>query len=385
MKHAQVHITGIGSVSSFGPIKGTIPQKSGEPRAITSWPTLGLRKAFLVEPFVASAVIPGLKTRRLDRLSIWALVASSLALQDAGFKTQSEDLSRGGVVFGTGFGPLELTGAFCTSAAEYGCSRADAIVFPETLDNTAACHVAKAFGIRGPNITLSCRGISGEAAIIRAASILECGEADFIVVMAGDTLVRALFEYYERTGILASDCYAVETGKLGVHLHLRGFIPGEGLAAFVMETGNRYLDRGAKSYGRYLNGLMGGDLTATPFSWGHDSNTVVDLINEALDSANPSDVRLVVGSANGSSSLDLMEMQSIEKVFGTGTVEVIAPKKHLGEFDGNALLRLAMAFSRIQQCPDTENRSGINRSNLLLLLGASTGGGRAAVTFALAK
>jgi len=90
----------------------------------------GVVQAFLVEPFVASKVVPGLKTRRLDRLSIWALVASSLALQDARIEPGNEILTKAAVVFGTGFGPLDLTAAFCASASEYGCAKADAIVFP---------------------------------------------------------------------------------------------------------------------------------------------------------------------------------------------------------------------------------------------------------------
>ncbi len=64
-------ITGIGSVSPFGPLAGLIPPRSLEPRAIP-WATGGLRRAFLVDPFRAADVVPGLKTRRLDRLSAWA-------------------------------------------------------------------------------------------------------------------------------------------------------------------------------------------------------------------------------------------------------------------------------------------------------------------------
>ncbi len=55
-----------------------------EPSVITAWPTAGVRRAFLVKPFRPASVVPGLKTRRLDRLPAWALVASALAIKDAG-------------------------------------------------------------------------------------------------------------------------------------------------------------------------------------------------------------------------------------------------------------------------------------------------------------
>ena len=55
-----------------------------------------------MKPFRPASVVPGLKTRRLDRLSAWAMVASSLAIQDAGIDLSQVDRSRVAVVFGTG-------------------------------------------------------------------------------------------------------------------------------------------------------------------------------------------------------------------------------------------------------------------------------------------
>lgn len=376
-----VRITGIGSISAFGPIKGLIHQPQCPLRAIKGWPTRGLRNAYLAEPFLPSAVVPGLKTRRLDRLSVWALVASALALQDAQVDPATVIHSRCGVIFGTGFGPTDLTGAFCSSAADNGCSKADAIVFPETLDNSAACHVARNFGFKGPNITVTCRGVSGEAAIIQAAAILESGEADLVITIGGDVLVQALYDYYESTGVLAPACFDAGATEGGESRRRDGFVPGEGLAAFVMESGSRYLERRAGSYGRFRSGVMGADPTALPFSWGHDRKTIVDLISRALEPASPEDVGTVVAAGNGSASLDAVESESIREVFGhPGSVNVVAPKQQLGEFDGNAHMRLTLAFSALQR---SAQAGAASKGKLALLLGASTGGGRAALTFEL--
>src|SRR6204780_1896086 len=97
-------ITGIGSVSPFGPLAGLIPACVLEPESITAWPTAGLRRAFLVKPFRPASAVPGLKTRRVVLLSALAMVASSLAIQDAGVDLSQMDRSRVPVVFGTGFG-----------------------------------------------------------------------------------------------------------------------------------------------------------------------------------------------------------------------------------------------------------------------------------------
>jgi len=169
-------ITGIGSVSPYGPLGGLIQPRSLEPESITAWTTAGLRRAFVMKPFRPANVVPGLKTRRLDRLSAWALVASSLAIQDAGIDLSSMDRSRIAVVFGTGFGCAELTEAFYQSAAVNGWGGTDPSPFPEGLANAPASHVALWHGLRGPNITVGSKGLAGESALIQAASLLRYGQ-----------------------------------------------------------------------------------------------------------------------------------------------------------------------------------------------------------------
>jgi len=55
-----------------------------EPEPIAACRTPHMRRAYQVQAFHPAKLVPGVKTRRLDRLSCWALVAASLALQDAG-------------------------------------------------------------------------------------------------------------------------------------------------------------------------------------------------------------------------------------------------------------------------------------------------------------
>ena len=148
-------------------------------------------------------MVPGLKTRRLDCLSAWALVASSLAIQDAGIDLSKLDRSRVAVVFGTGFGCAELTEAFCQSAAANGWRGTDPSPFPEGLANAPASHVALWHGLRGPNITVGSKGFAGETALIQAATLLRHGQADLAIVLAGDTLTRTVYEWYEAAGLLA--------------------------------------------------------------------------------------------------------------------------------------------------------------------------------------
>ena len=234
MNSPSVPITGIGSVSPYGPLAGLIQQGPLEPTDVTAWTSAGQRRAFLVPPFRPATVVPGLKTRRLDRLSAWALVASSLALQDAGVDLNLVDRSRVAVFFATAFGCVELTEAFYLSAAANGWNGTDPITFPETLASAPASHVSMFHGLRGPNITVSNKYFGGESAILQATCLLRQGQADLAIVLAGDALSRSLYSWYEEAGLLSPACYnshpVSESG---------GFIPGEGVAAVVLEPSAR--------------------------------------------------------------------------------------------------------------------------------------------------
>jgi Beta-ketoacyl synthase, N-terminal domain len=246
-----VTITGIGSVSPYGPLAGLIPQRPLEPSAITAWTSHGLRRAFLVQPFRPASVVPGLKTRRLDRLSAWALVASSLAIKDAGIDLNRVDRSRVAVVLATAFGCVELTEAFYLSAAANGWSGTDPSTFPETLASAPASHVSLFHGLRGPNVTASNKYFAGETALIQAASLLRHGQADLAIVLAGDALAQTLYSWYEVAGLLSPACYNSDPLP-----DAGGFIPSEGIAALVMEPSGRgdVVRSDARSYAKIRSG-----------------------------------------------------------------------------------------------------------------------------------
>ncbi len=140
-------------------------------------------------------------------MSAWALVASSLAIKDAGIDLNQVDRSRVAVVFATAFGCVELTEAFYLSAAANGWNGTDPTTFPETLPSAPASHVSMFHGLRGPNVTVSNKHFAGENALIQAASLLRHGQADLAIVLAGDALAQTLYSWYEVAGLLSPACY----------------------------------------------------------------------------------------------------------------------------------------------------------------------------------
>jgi 3-oxoacyl-(acyl-carrier-protein) synthase len=342
-------ITGIGSVSPYGPLAGLIPPCEFEPKAITAWPTAGLRRAFLVKPFRPSDVVPGLKTRRLDRLSAWALVASSLAIQDAGIDLSQVDRSRVAVVFGTGFGCAELTEAFYQSAAVNGWSGTDPSPFPEGLANAPASHVALWHGLRGPNITVGAMGFAGESALIQAASLLRHGQADLAIVLAGDTLTRAVYEWYEAADLLSPACYNAKPLPEGA-----GFVPSEGIVALVLEPAGR---RDMRSYAHFSAGRCAA------------GGKTVESIQHMLNGSVPS---LTICAGNGAPCAPSSTGILAREISGPGAAIVEVRAVAAGLADAGALLHLILALSSRP------------RSGQALLLGTSGDSGFAALLLELA-
>jgi 3-oxoacyl-(acyl-carrier-protein) synthase len=348
MKPDAPVLTGFGSVTPYGALAGLISTVSPEPSTITAWTTPELRRAFLVEPFRPASIVPGLKTRRLDRLSVWAVVASSLALRDAGIDLAKMDRSRIAVFFATGFGCVELTESFYRSAATHGWAETDPILFPETLSNAPAGHVALFHDLRGPNVTIGSQGFAAESALLQASSLLRHGQADLAIVLAGDTLTQAVYEWYETAHLLSSTCFSKELLPPA-----GGLIPSEGVVAMVLEPTGR---QGARPYAALGEGRWAAS--------GDAQSVVRRLLGDALPS-------FIICSGNGGPCASSHSTCSARELVGGNATILPAQPIATGIGDAGALLHLLLALSK---------RPGTGDA---LLLATSAGGGFAALRLEL--
>jgi 3-oxoacyl-(acyl-carrier-protein) synthase len=261
----MIAISGLGSIGPRGPLAGPCAGAPPEPSPITAWPADAAARAYLTPAFRAVEVIPGVNTRRIDRLSTWCLAASAIALRDAGVDLASRDRPRVAVVAATGLGCLDLTEAYFRSALEHGWEQTDPILFPETLGNAPAGHIARAFGISGPNITIGNQGGAGETALVTAVSLLRHGQAELAVVLAGDTLTRPRYDWYAARGLLDR------------------LIPSEGVAAAVLQA-----EGSDRKRGRVIEAAWrgGGDMPLVdPIADGLGSTGAIFRLQTALGSA----------------------------------------------------------------------------------------------------
>ena len=377
MTGGDVLLTGFASITGLGPSRGLpAPGVSAPLQPMTRWATPGPRQACLVPAFRPGEVVPGLRTRRIDRLSAWALVGSALALQDAGLDLAAVDGERIAVVWGTSFGCLDLTGEFLGSLAT-SAAQADPILFPETLANLPASHVAKHFGLRGPNITISAGRLSGEAALIEAVSLLRTGAADRAVVVAGDTLTRSLYEWYEAAGALSSACTGGEaTASRGECLPL---VPGEGLVACVIETAESVAAAARRAHGRYRAGWMGGGEPPGDMEW---ARSIEERVGRLIDTEARPDLVVIPRAADSVDVPSPVGPAAVPPAAGTaGEHEAsrsrFVPAPEFGEFGGAGLMSLGVALAMMHgssaSCVAVAGRTRSNQA-VLVVSGQEAGG-----------
>jgi hypothetical protein len=269
-------------------------------------------------------------------------------LRDAGIDLAKMDRSRIAVFFATGFGCVELTEAFFQSAATHGWAETDPIIFPETLSNAPASHVALFHDLHGPNVTISSQGFAAESALLQASSLLRHGQADLAIVLAGDTLTQAIYEWYEAAHLLSPACFSKEQLPSA-----GGFIPSEGVVAMVLEPIGRQESRPYAALG------------AGRWAVGGDARTGV---RQLLGDATPT---FTICTGNGGPCASSHTTCSTRDLVGEDATIYPAQPVASGIGDASALLHLLLALSRHPGAGDA------------LLLATSANGGFAALRLEL--
>lgn len=187
--------------------------------------------------FRAADFMPPLKARKFDRASLFAVVATGMALKDAGLDQGGVDPVRTGIMLGCGFGGIANSEEFLRGYFARGSDGLVPMLFPNTVPNAPASNASIEHGLKGPNVTFVQRFCSAESALFMAMHVLEKGEADVMVVGGVDELNPMQMRGFRSMGQLS---------RYG-----GGF--GEGTGLLVLERADYARRRGA----RILAGIGG--------------------------------------------------------------------------------------------------------------------------------
>ena len=163
--------------------------------------------AGLVVGFDAGAFMPSRLYRRMSRISKMTVAASIEAVEDSGLDLEDLDRERVAVIVGTAYGGSSHVEAFFVSLLQDGPRGAQPFLFPETVPNAPASHVAMYHSITGPNSTFCQNAISGETAIQYACNLLNQKIVDIALVAGAEELSAILYQCYHAVGTLnPGDC-----------------------------------------------------------------------------------------------------------------------------------------------------------------------------------
>lgn len=145
-----------------------------------------------VSPKLVEHLARNPRLRRSSPISYFAVAAAQAALADAGIAADA----RTALVFAVSDGGVIYTRRFYDQIVKQGAHAASPLLFPETVYNAPASHLAAALAIDGATYTLVGDNSIGLAALHFAAQLLALGECDRAIVVGCEEIDWILCEAY---------------------------------------------------------------------------------------------------------------------------------------------------------------------------------------------
>jgi 3-oxoacyl-(acyl-carrier-protein) synthase len=144
------------------------------------------------------------RLRRSSAISRFAAVAGLAALADAKLKLDEQTAARTALVFAVSNGGVIYTKRFYHDIVESGAQAASPLLFPETVFNAPASHLAAILGIAGASYTLVGDGAVGTLALKMAEDLLAGEALDYCLVVGAEEADWLLCDAYRKWRLLRS-------------------------------------------------------------------------------------------------------------------------------------------------------------------------------------
>ena len=189
-----------------------------EPVEVSSPHSIRRHRCVMVPPKLAEAAGRNPRLRRSSAISCFTATAALAAIEDAGIKMTPEIAERTAIVFAIASGGVVYTRKFYETVVTQGARAASPLLFPETVYNAPASHLAALLGVTGMTYTLVGDPSVGIAALKFAEQLLETQDIDRCVVAGGEELDWVLCEAYRAWRcpmLLAEGAAALVLGRDG--------------------------------------------------------------------------------------------------------------------------------------------------------------------------
>ncbi len=346
MKQRRVVITGMGAITPIGLSvdefwKNCVAGRSGIAR-ITHFDVtdFAAQIAGEVKSFNPEDTIDKVEARKMDRFVQLAVVASDMAIADAALDFVKEDLSRIGVVTGSGVGGIGTLETQHTNLMSKGPSRVSPYFVPMMIVDMAAGIVSMRNRLKGPNFATVSACASGAHAVGEAFRILQNGNADVMVAGGSEAAVTPMtVAGFSSMKALSKRNDEPARASRPFDRDRDGFVLGEGAGIVVMEALEHAKARGARIYAEMVGYGMSADahhMTA-PDPEGEGAARCMTL---AMKDAGlgPGDIGYINAHGTSTQYNDRIETVAIKSVFKQHAykIPVTSTKSMIGHLLGAA-------------------------------------------------
>ncbi len=320
----RVVITGMGLITPIGlgvdeSWSAALDGKSGiGPITHFDASSFPVRIAGEVQGFDPANYIEAKEIKKMDRFIHFAVAASTMAVDDSGFRFTGENAERVGVVIGSGMGGLPAIEHYHKAFLEKGYKRISPFFIPMLIINLAAGNVSIKFGAKGPSSCPVTACATGSHSIGDAVRIIQRGEADAMIAGGTESCITALgVGGFAVMKALSTRNDEPERASRPFDIDRDGFVMGEGAGILFLEELDSALSRKAKIYAEVTGYGMSSDAyhITTPAPGGEGA---ARCMKAALKDAGLEPEKIDYINAHGTSTKygDELETTAIKTVFG---------------------------------------------------------------------
>ena len=340
----RVAVTGVGAISPVGldSNESWNSIKKGELgiSKITSFDSsnLAVHIAAEVKGFLPEDKLGKKDSRRLDRFSQFACVASMEAFDMSGLDAESLDMTRFSSIVGSGVGGIMTLSDQFDVFFNKGPERISPFLIPMMLPDMASGNVSMKLGLKGINYSPVSACATGTDAIGQAFDLIVKGDIDYAVAGGSEAAICPIaVAGFDSCRALSSN-QDPESACRPFDKERDGFILGEGAGILLLENYDHAVKRGANILAEVIGYGASSDAhhITQPSPGGEGAARAMNL---ALTSAKVNSEEINYINAHGTSTPlnDKFETMSIKTVFGNDTkIPISSTKSMTGHLLGAA-------------------------------------------------
>jgi 3-oxoacyl-[acyl-carrier-protein] synthase II len=260
------------------------------------------------------------KSKRYPRVAQYALYCAHHAIKQAGLS--ATDLATTGTYIGTSLGGQpELEGSYKVFFTE-SWKKIPPLSVIRGMPNSVANHIAIAFGLGGPNSTISNACVSSAEAIGNAYQQIAQGKLATAVCGGTESLIwETIMAAWCKLKVMSTSNENPTQACRPFDLHRDGMVMADGAGILVLEELQHAKARGAEIFAEIIGFGASCDAfhVTAPNSQGQ-TRAIFAALNDAKLSIN--DIHYINAHGTGTQLNDSIETESIKSVFGKRAYEI---------------------------------------------------------------